>query len=245
MSCIKLQLSLYYQDKKKPHFFGFFYFFRLARRLAETELPIPPTSRSVCGQAPPEPGASPAAERGLRPGLPPGSLTTSTRAGEGEAERRGEHSTPLPEGLPEPLPLLPLQAAYGRPPHKSRGSSGPSPYPRLRCFSGVLSHADSRLTHRAAVGLAAGDSTPQDGGDGGGVLLSAHDPTGWEGARRKIRRGSPLPPTENQNPLERGSCLLSSAINFCHRQTTVAQSLCYRPVKVFRIPRRAHPVPPI
>lgn len=110
----------------------------------------------------------------------------------------------MPEGLPEPLPLLPLQAAYGRPPHKPRGSSGPSPSLRLRCFSGVLSHADSRLTHRAAVGLAAGDSTPQDGGDGGGVLLSAHDPTGLGGCLKESPAGVPPAPHLKPKPPREG-----------------------------------------
>ena len=115
--------------------------------------------------------------------------TTSTRAGEGEAERE-TNSHPRPTAGPRT---------------GAAGVTGPHPYPSPSGLAGGFVARRQPTLTIGSRGAGCGGQHPPGRGDGGGVLLSAHDPTGWEGARRKIRRGSPLPPTENQNPLERGS----------------------------------------
>lgn len=70
----------------------------------------------------------------------------------------------LAEGLPEPLPL---QAAYGRPPHKSRGSSGPTVRPFASGFDGGFCRTQTAHPHhRQPWGWLRGTAPPRTGGRG-------------------------------------------------------------------------------
>lgn len=163
--CTRLHLSLYYQDKKKPYLLRFFYSLRLARRWPKRSCPYLLLPAPFAAKLLPSRGPGRLAGKPSAPALPPGS-PYYRHQGWGRRSGRGEQYplTLLPEGLPEPLPL---QAAYGRPPHKSRGSSGPTVRPFASGFDGGFCRTQTAHPHhRQPWGWLRGTAPPRTGGTG-------------------------------------------------------------------------------
>ena len=209
-ACIPV-LSRQEETVKKPTL-GF-PFSRLARRLAETGLSAKPPPAPYAATLLPSREPVRLRKETSAPACLLARPNTSTRAGEGEAGEESSNVSLLPCSLARRASgaSAPTSAAYGRPPHRSRGGHQPhSPYPSSSGLSGGFCRTQTAHPHhRQPWGWLRGTAPPRTGGTGAECSFPLTTPTGWEGARRKIRRGSPLPPTENQNPLERGSCLLS------------------------------------
>ena len=151
------------RNRKKPP--TDFSIFSSRSSLAETELSIPPTPAPFAAKLLTSRASGRLAGKPSAPALPPGS-PHYRHQGWGMRSGRGEQYplTPLPEGLPEPLPL---QAAYGRPPHKSRGSSGPTVRPFASGFDGGFCRTQTAHPHhRQPWGWLRGTAPPRTGGRG-------------------------------------------------------------------------------
>ena len=162
MPCIRLQISLYYQDKKKPHLLPPSRSSLGRNGAVHTSYP-----RSVCGQAPPEPGDRPAGGKTVRP-RPASWLAPLPAPGLGK-EKRERRAVMSPCSLARrasgaSAPTMPLQAAYGRPPHKSRGSSGPTVRPFASGFDGGFCRTQTAHPHhRQPWGWLRGTAPPRTG----------------------------------------------------------------------------------
>lgn len=122
------------------------------------------------------------------------------------------------------------------------GVIGPHPYPSPSGLAGGFVARRQPPHTQGSRGAGCGGQHPpgRGGRERTPLPLTTHRtgrvPEGKPGG------GPPCPPPKIKTPSRGG---LGLAVELSHRQTAVAQSLCYRPVKIFRIPRRAHPVPPV
>ena len=110
---------------------------------------------------------------------------------------------PLPEGLLEPLPLQARPTAGPR--TGAAGVISPTVLTlRLRGLAGGFVARRQPTLTIGSRGAGCGGQHPPGRGDGGGVLLSAHDPHGLGGCPKENPAGVPPAPHRKSKPPREG-----------------------------------------